>query len=221
MATAAGCRKLFVSIEGIDYTWKTAFSEWLLRDLTSQGKRVQLTRDPAYYLSPWEQFNEFFERGEDISKLAEAFLLLTARIDNCERIIVSALKQNAVVIADRYSDSWLAYQSVRLAHYFSSIDKALEYLVATQDRLISRGFIILPGLTLWISENPKTAIRRALSAAKISKYENLPMQIKVDKQYQKLHRLYPERIKKIDIRGLDINTAYSKVLSAVTNHLEK
>jgi dTMP kinase len=108
----------FLSLEGIDFTWKTPFAEWLKRDLSAQGWEVLLTRDPPYALSPWTQFYEFFERGDSISHVSEAFLLLTGRLDNYERVIRPALKRNAVVIADRYVDSWLAYQSFRLAPIF-------------------------------------------------------------------------------------------------------
>lgn len=221
MEEKLGQKRSFVSLEGIDFTWKTPFVEWLKRDLTAQGKSVLVTRDPPYYLSPWNEFHEFFERGESLTRLSEAFLLLTARLDNCERIITPALKQRKVIIADRYSDSWLAYQSIRLASYFGGKLQALDFLIFIQDRLVADGFLVLPGLTIWISEDPEVAIRRASTAAKISKYENLPLQIEVDKQYQALSHRYQERIKEIDVRGFDIHAAYIRVLNAVTNYFSR
>jgi len=212
------CRSPFVSLEGIDFTWKTPFAEWLRRDLTAQGKNVVLTRDPPYYLSPWNQFREFFERGESLTRLSEAFLLLSARLDNYERVIGPALEQNKTIVADRYSDSWLVYESVCLTSYFGGKSQALDFLISTQDRFVASGFLVLPGLTIWISENPEVAIRRASTAEKISKYENLPLQIEVDGQYQVLCRRYPERIKEIDVRNLDIYAAYIRVLNAVTDY---
>lgn len=210
----------FISLEGIDFTWKTPFSEWLKRDLTAQGKRVLVTRDPPYFISPWKDFYEFFERGDGLSKLAEAHLLLTARLDNSERFIQPALEEGYVVVADRYSDSWLAYQSVRLAHYFGGQQQALEFLISVQDRLSSAGLLAQPRLTAWISEDPEVAIRRASTAAKISKYENLPMQVAVDTQYRALQLRYPDRIKEINVRSLDIHVAYRLVLDAVTRHFD-
>jgi dTMP kinase len=214
-------RSTFVSLEGIDFTWKTPFAEWLRRDLTAQGKDVVATRDPPYYLSPWNQFREFFEHGESLTRLSEVFLLLSARLDNCERFIGPALEQNKVIIADRYSDSWLVYQSVRLAHHFGGKPQALDFLISIQDKLVASGLLVLPGLTIWISENPEVAIRRASTAEKISKYENLPLQIEVNGQYQILCRRYPERIKEVNVRGLDIHTAYIRVLSVVTDYFSR
>lgn len=207
--------RLFLSLEGIDFTWKTPFSDWLKRDLAAQGKRVLITRDPPYFLSPWDKFQEFFERGEKMARLSEAYLLLTARLDNYERVIKPCLDQNKIVIADRYTDSWLAYQSVRLAKYFGGENKAFKYLIATQDRLVSDGFLELPNLTIWISQDPKAAMIHASKEKKVSKYEKLQLQVEVDKQYQALYQRYPERIKKVDVRGLDIQGAYIRVTEAI------
>lgn len=211
----------FVSLEGIDFTGKTTLSKWLVRDLRKQEMEVVITRDPPYYISPWGQFQNFLESGTNIAYLSEAFLLLTARIDNYERIILPALLNGSVVIADRFTDSWLAYQSVRLTHYFRDELEALSFLTAIQNKLIIHGFLGLPGLTLWIYENPEIAIKRALTARKISKYENLAIQQQVDKQYQILHKRYPERIKLVDARGIDIHETYSKVLRIVTCYFNK
>lgn len=192
-----------------------------MRDLTAQGMKVVVTRDPPYYLSPWDQFHEFFERGESVTHLSEAFLLLTARLDNYERVILPAIQGGAVVVSDRYTDSWLAYQSIRLSSYFGDAFKAIEYLIALQDTLIMAGLLALPSLTLWISEDPDVAIGRAATAVKISKYENLPLQQQVHRQYEYLHRRYPDRIKAVDVRGLDIHNSYRKALDIVTDHFSR
>ncbi|HEY4475723.1 MAG TPA: hypothetical protein VJB92_03315 [Candidatus Paceibacterota bacterium] len=211
----------FISLEGIDFTWKTPFSQWLKRDLTAQGMKVILTRDPPYYISPWNQFREFFESGENLALMSEAFLLLTARLDNFERVILPALKSGHVIVSDRYVDSWLAYQSIRLSQYFKDHNHAMEFLILLQDDLVSKGLLGIPSLTIWISESPEVAIKRASTAEKISKYENLPIQQKVDKQYQFLSKRYSRRIKVVDVRGLDIHAAYRRVLGVVTSHLSK
>ena len=56
-------------------------------------------------------------------------MLLAAQLDNSERKILGALAQNAIVIADRYIDSWFVYQSIRLAPYFDGETQALEFLI--------------------------------------------------------------------------------------------
>lgn len=210
----------FISLEGIDFTWKTPFSRWLQRDLTAKGQEVVITRDPPYYLSPWEHFHEFFERGEGITKLSEAMLLFAARIDNSEREIKSALGRNAVVVADRYADSWFAYQSIRLADYFGGAGKAMDFLVTHHNTFARRNLLLTPDLTVWIYDSPHTTIKRAEQKTKISKYENLPMQIKVDKQYRLLWKKFPRRIRRVDVRRKDINQAYALVKKVVFDFLQ-
>lgn len=210
----------FISLEGIDFTWKTPFSKWLQRDLTAEGQEVVITRDPPYYLSPWESFHEFFERGDGITKLSEAMLLLAARIDNSEREVKNALDRAAIVVADRYADSWFAYQSIRLAGYFGGAGKAMDFLIALHKTFSHRDLLLTPDLTVWIYDNPRATIKRAEQEAKISKYENLPMQIKVDKQYRLLWKRFPRRIKRVDVRKKDINRAYALVKKVVFNFLQ-
>ena len=205
----------FIALEGIDFTWKTPFSKWLQRDLTTEGFEVVITRDPPYFISPWKHFHEFFERGDSMTKLAEAMLLLTARIDNSEREIETALNRGAVVIADRYVDSWYAYQSIRLSDYFGSQKKALDFLVALHRLFAERNLLLTPDLTIWISDNPHQTIKRAEQEQKISKYENLPMQILVDKQYRALSTKFPRRIKEVNVRKKDIGQAYQLIKAVV------
>lgn len=209
----------FISLEGIDFVGKTPFAEWLQRDLTAQGYEVILTRDPPYFLSPWDQFHEFFERGESITKLAEAGMLLTARLDNSERKILGALGQNAIVIADRYIDSWFVYQSIRLASYFDGETQALEFLIRLNELFVAKRLLIEPHLTVWLSDDPYRTIKRAEREPKISKYENLPMQLKVETQYGIIHKRFPQRIVKVDIRGKEIPEAYPLVKTVVFNAL--
>lgn len=212
-------RGRFISLEGIDFVGKTPFADWLQRDLTAQGYEVVLTRDPPYFLSPWDQFSEFFERGESITKLAEAVLLLAARLDNSERKILGALAQNAIVIADRYIDSWFVYQSIRLAPYFGGETQALEFLIQLNESLVSKRLLIEPDLTVWLSDDPYRTIKRAEHERKISKYENLPMQLKVETRYGTIHECFTQRIIKVDIRGKEIPEAYPLVKMAVFNAL--
>lgn len=208
-------RGKFISLEGIDFTWKTPFSKWLQRDLMAQGLEIIITRDPPYFISPWNNFCEFFERGDNITKLSEAMLLLTARLDNSEREIETALKRGAIIIADRYVDSWYAYQSIRLSEYFGTPAKTLSALIKLHQFFTVRELLLTPDLTIWISDDPHCTIKRAEQETKISKYENLSMQIKVDKQYKILCKKFSDRIKEVDVRNKNINQSYQLVKKVV------
>lgn len=200
---------LFLSLEGIDFTWKTPFVEWLKRDF-SDNKEVVITRDPPYFLLPWNEFRVFFERSEQVSHLAEALLLLTARIDNNERVILPALSRGALVIADRYFDSWFAYQTVRLARYFAdSQEKVQEFLFNLNRIITENGFLAQPNLTILITDDPQKTIKRKNEEKETSKYDVLEIQRLVDIRYQRLAEMFPERIVSVDVRGKNIDEAYA------------
>jgi len=211
----------FLSLEGIDFTWKTPFAEWLKRDF-SDNREVVITRDLPYLLSPWNEFKDFFERGEQVSHLAEALLLLTARVDNNERVILPALSRGALVIADRYFDSWFAYQAVRLARYFAgSQEKAQEFLFNLNRVVTENNFLTQPNLTILITDDPQETIKRKSGEKMVSKYDVLEIQRLVDIRYQKLVEMFPERIVSVDVRGKNIDEAYAVIKVLVGKWLEK
>lgn len=213
--------KNFISVEGVDSVGKTTFCEWMRIDLSNEGKNVIVTSDPPRTIYPWSNFREYFQQGERIARFAEAHLLLTARLDNYERVIRPALQEGQIVIADRFSDSWLAYQSIRLAPYFGSSRNALEYLISAQDNLVSYGLLTVPGLTLWIVEDPAITMSRSEAEGKKSKYENLPMQKLVTEQYEELSKRFVDRIMKIHANNQDINAVYFQVIGQVRDYLGK
>jgi len=212
---------LFLSLEGIDFTWKTPFAEWLKRDF-SDNREVVVTRDPPYFLPPWNELKVFFERNEQVSYLAEALLLLAARIDNNERVILPALSRGALVIADRYFDSWFAYQAVRLARYFTgSQEKAQEFLFNLNRIIIENNFLVQPNLTILITDDPQRTIERKNEGKETSKYDVLEIQRLVDVRYQRLAEMFPERIVSVDVRDKNIDEAYAIIKILVGKWLEK
>ena len=159
-----------------------------------------------------------------MSYISEAFLLLTARLDNYEKFILPKLQTGAVVIADRFLDSWFAYQSVRLAKYFGDEEPALEFLMRLNQGLVDRGLLSFPNLTLLIDANPAETMQRAKDVKTLSKYEVMDTQVKVAIQYERLVQLFPERIKVVDARGREVPEVYQDakkiVLEEVTKHYD-
>lgn len=211
----------FISLEGIDFTWKSPISEWLVEWLKEQGYDVVLTRDPPYWLSPWDSFWKYFEKGDSVAKIGEAFMLLAARLDNFERVIGPALAGGRLVVADRFADSWFAYQSVRLSGYFAGADYALEFLLREHSRLQMFGLLRLPDLTLLIRDNPAEALGRAQPGEIGSKYDILELQRQVAAMYDKLAVRFPERIATVEINERGIGEIYTDVQKIVRTELER
>jgi dTMP kinase len=221
-SSAENTKGFFLSLEGIDFTWKSPISFRLADEYQGRGiKSLLLTRDPPYWLSPWDSFRYFFEMGESLYPLAEAHLLLTARLDNYGRVIQPALISGKLVIADRYVDSWFAYQSIRIKdHFGGDILAALNYLIDQHMILQENKLLSLPDLTVLIDDNPKVALERARPDELKSKYDVLDIQELVRENYSILAQRFSQRIVTVKIAGRSIEEVFADVLSHVDERLQ-
>lgn len=218
-------KRLFISFEGIDFSGKSTMAAMLSEELSRRGFDTVVTRDPPYALSPWERLRENDERDK-LAKISEAFLFLAARLDNYERIISPKLQQGGIVIADRFIDSWFAYQSVRLSRHFGNEELALKFLLELNLQLIDRGLLSFPEKTLFIDTDPSIAItRKVLRSGEVSKYEDIDIQERVFAQYHKLAKMFPNRFRIVDARGKDLSRVYEDakeiVLEAISDNLSR
>lgn len=210
----------FITIEGIDFTGKSTICQKLKTQLEEQEKEVILVSDPPS-IPPWKDLKQFFETEGEISKLSEAFLLLAARLDNYERIIEPAIHQADIVISDRHTDSWFAYQAYRLRAYFNdSIEESLRFLMSINNALLRNFPVRVPDLTILITDEPTRIIQRASSRSGISKYEQIETQRVVQEIYLQLAKEFPRRFRMIEAKGKDLDTVYKQVYTLCHHLLE-
>ncbi|KPJ60072.1 MAG: hypothetical protein AMJ46_08115 [Latescibacteria bacterium DG_63] len=101
----------FVTFEGVEGCGKTTQAELLKAELERDGYRVVSTREPGG-TEVGERIRQilldYHVRG--MEPLTELFLYLAARAQNVQELIRPALREGAIVIADRFADASLAYQ---------------------------------------------------------------------------------------------------------------
>lgn len=197
----------FISLEGIDGTGKSTIAKKIADEVIRFGKTPYLTRDPVREINPWADLYNIFERSERIDKLSEALLLLSSRVDNSRRRIKPALDQGNIVIADRFHDSWFAYQSIRLSEYFGNEMKALDYLISQHEILVNKGLLLEPDKTFIFKVDPEISMQRVTErSAKIkkSKYDILKLQKRVAEQYDIISNRFPSRISVIDTENKNL-----------------
>lgn len=98
----------FISFEGGDGLGKSTQIALLARALRKRGRQVLVTREPG-----GTRVGELLRKilkEEDMSPLAEAFVLEASRVEHVRKVIRPALKRGFVVITDRYQESTLVYQ---------------------------------------------------------------------------------------------------------------
>lgn len=208
----------FVSLEGIDGTGKSSIVKKIADEIVRGDGNAYLTRDPMRDADTWKSLYEVFEKSEQIDKVSESLLLLSSRIDNSKKRLEPALARGEIIVADRFHDSWFAYQSIRLSEYFGNEEKALDYLVSQHESLFNQGILLEPDKTVLLKVNPETSMQRVNErATKVtkSKYDVLALQRKVSKQYDALAERFKERILVVDTKNKDLEAVSEEVMSVL------
>lgn len=210
-----------IAVEGPDFVGKSELIPVLANHVERvTGTRPQVTTDPPWKLAPWGELQAIFKKDERLSKRAEALLYVTARVDNYRRNILPFLTSGGIVIADRFIDSWLAYQSVRMANEPRDRPRELEFLLAQEMLLESFGGIELPGLSLLLMADLDELFRRAESRPERDrKYEMRDFIAQVIEVYEDLYTRYPHRIVRIETTGRSKEEVKAIAAAVVSDYL--
>jgi len=109
MAKPKGTGK-FVCIEGVDGCGKTTQARLLVRNLRHRGFDAVYTTEPSLGTVGKLIRSFVLAREERVSVALEALLFAADRVDHVKSEVESLLKQDKIVVCDRYVYSSLAYQ---------------------------------------------------------------------------------------------------------------
>ena len=144
-------KSYFISFEGIDGSGKSTQAKLLIERLNSNSIETCFVREPGGTKISEEIRNILLDdRAEEISSRTEAMLMCASRAQLTKNIITPELKSGKWAIADRYSDSTLAYQGGG-----RGID--LDWLVRLNNFAT---FGIEPDVTFYIDVDPNIGLQR-------------------------------------------------------------
>ena len=104
-------RGTFISFEGIDGCGKSTQVKILMDRLQEEGNECILVREPGgTEISELIRDILLSNKNLDLSSRTEALLMTASRAQLTKQKIIPALSSGKCVIADRFSDSTLAYQ---------------------------------------------------------------------------------------------------------------
>ena len=181
---------LFISFEGIDGSGKSTQVDLLARHFTQLKKPIVKTEEPGGTAGS-NEIRKILLRENNFqwSVETEALLFMAARNDHVEKVIKPAIKDNKIVICDRFMDSTLVYQGMR-----SSKAKQLSLTIFEL-------MAINPDITFLIDMEPEIALNRALSrSTEEDRFENygIGFQHELRKNFLDIAHKHSDRVKIIN-----------------------
>jgi dTMP kinase len=172
---------MLVTLEGLDGSGKTTAWE----ALSERYPEAVLTREPTDSWYGDAVYRSLEDEAAD--PLAELFLYTADHAAHLSRTVRPALREDRLVISDRYSDSRFAYQATTLE---GTIEQPLSYV-----RELHAPFSRPPDATLYFDVDPETAAERSGATNKFEQAAHLG---EVREYYEQLIADEPDRFIRID-----------------------
>lgn len=193
----------FISLEGLDGAGKSTQVAALAAWLRKQRLEVITVRPNGTLLG--ELLHSFVlqhQRGPALEPWSEALLFFAERVQLLQEVIVPALGRGAVVVADRYTDSTIAYQGGGRG---LDVDALLElHRQACDD--------IWPDLTLYLRIPTDVAIQRQhAQQLPLDRIEGAPQDFhgRVAEAFEDIASLSEHRVVPIDATRPAVEVAQS------------
>lgn len=202
---------LFITFEGIDFCGKTTQARKLASYLRRKGYDVLLIREPG-----GDRISEkirkvlLSEKNTAMSELTELLLYEASRAQLTQKVILPALRQEKVVVCDRYYDSTLAYQG-----YGRGLEKKT---IIRLNHIVTFG--LSPDLTILIDVPVEVALRRKDQEKRKEdrlEKEKIEFHKKIRQGYLKIAQLNRRRIKIVD-GTKDVFATWQKVKMVVDSY---
>lgn len=187
----SSAKPLFVSFEGIEGSGKSTQAKILYDFLKQKEYPVILTREPGG-TAIGNNIREILidKQNNKISPITELLLNFASRAQHLQELILPALKNNQIVITDRFYDSTLAYQGFGMGIETTIIEKLHQITINS----------IEPDITFLFLLPVEEAFQRIGSRAENNRYEALSLDFhhKVYNGFLQIAKNNPHRFRIID-----------------------
>ncbi|WPY01782.1 Thymidylate kinase domain protein (plasmid) [Candidatus Trichorickettsia mobilis] len=196
----------FISFEGGEGCGKSTQCKMLYDSLQSFDIKVVLTREIGGVESSEAIRNIVVNR--ELLPMSELMLVMAARFEHVNKLILPKLREGYWVICDRFIDSTACYQGFAQGVGVEKIYRL------HQDLMLN----LMPDITFFIDVESTKALQRALSRNDVNKFEakNLEFHWQVSQGFQQLAERYSSRIARIDADGLDPQEVHHKVIQLLS-----
>ena len=182
---------LFLTFEGIDGSGKSTQANALLRRVQDEGYKAVLFREPGGTRIS-EQIRQILlsTKHSEMDSLTEVMLYSAARAQLTVEMILPGLKENDIVICDRYFDSTTAYQG-----YGRGID--LDFVDALVKEAAKK---LWPDLTFFVEVDAELAEIRSGTMGRLDRLEMETKEFKnrVIDGFREIAKRDPDRVIVLD-----------------------
>ena len=183
----------FITFEGIDGCGKSTQARFLLERMNNSGVETILVREPGG-TNISESIREILLHSSSSGQMGdrtESLLMTASRAQLTQEVIIPNMDQGKFVIADRYSDSTLAYQG-------GGRNLDIEWLIELNNYAT---FTLLPDITFFVDIRPEEALRRLDNDKDRIEGEGIEFQTRVRKTYHELAERFNDRYVILDGYG--------------------
>ena len=205
MATSISKGK-FISFEGIDACGKSTQVKLLLNEMNTSSNKTILVREPGRSTIS-EEIRDILLNSKlnEMSDRTEALLMTGSRAQLTYEKIMSNLDEGKNVIADRYSDSTLAYQGGGRGLDIEWVIKLNQFAT----------YNLSPDVTFLIDLHPEEAIKRKdIENDRIEK-AGIDLQINVRNAYLEIAKRFDDRIVVLDGHN-QVNIIHQKIVKELS-----
>ena len=200
---------MFISFEGIEGSGKSTQIELIEELIRAKGYQVKKLREPGTTELGEKIRNIFLEKTtETVDPITEAFLLYASRKHLDQNFLRQNLSDGAIVIADRYADATLAYQS-----YGKGLDHIFVKFIHDSSQLLS------PDLTFYMDISAELS-RERISDREMDRMESESIDFfkKVREGYLQIAQDNPERVVVLDANKT-IDELHESIKKIISNKL--
>ncbi len=203
---------IFIVFEGPEGSGKSTHCNMLKKYLENKGYEVILTREPGGTKVAEHVRKIILSPETKISALTELLLYESARAQHVAEVIKPNLKENKIVISDRFADASIAYQGYGRGLSIPMIQKL--------NKIATMG--IKPDLTILLDIHPEEGLKRVKATR--NKFDRLEQE---DIEFHKKIRLGYLKIAKqrkdyviIDVTNKTKQEVHKKIISIINQRLK-
>ena len=196
----------FISFEGIDACGKSTQVKLLLNEMNTSSNKTILVREPGGSTIS-EEIRDILLNSKlnEMSDRTEALLMTGSRAQLTYEKIMSNLDEGKNVIADRYSDSTLAYQGGGRGLDIGWLIKLNQFAT----------YNLSPDVTFLIDLHPEEAVKRKeIENDRIEK-AGIDLQINVRNAYLEIAKRFDDRIVVLDGHN-QVNIIHQKIVKELS-----